>query len=75
MASKRGIKRKMCTGKKAYSDPVDAWKMARWQQAREGGEFAVRAYKCEFCKFWHVGHAPHRQKGRRRADYVETKGL
>lgn len=42
------------TGKRGYLVRTAAKKAAK--QAAKGGYGNMRAYNCEFCNFWHVGH-------------------
>lgn len=56
MASKRRIRRKMCDGKHKYKDGVTAREGAREAIRRTGHR--IGAYKCQFCKQWHMGHTP-----------------
>lgn len=49
MASKRRIRRNACTGKRRFANKDEALKGGGWR-------FKQRAYKCEFCSGWHLGH-------------------
>lgn len=72
MASKRGVRRKACTGKIKYTDKTQAhavaWVHSKQQRTRVG------VYMCKFCHTYHVGHPPRgvRQAiaAKRRAKYV-----
>lgn len=52
MASKRRLRRRQCGDKTPMTEDA-AWSLARarWKQ---GVRF--HAYRCPFCKHWHVGH-------------------
>jgi lipopolysaccharide biosynthesis regulator YciM len=50
MASKRRIRRKACGSKVKYSTDNLAKRAAYLTQ--------MHAYKCPFCKQWHIGHRP-----------------
>jgi len=56
MASKRHLRKKMCTRKQRYLTMDDAQIGA----GRINAVFKthVFVYKCTFCKGWHVGHPP-----------------
>lgn len=57
MASKRGIRRRRCVGKKRYETAkqaaFDAAVLSRQQRER------LEAYRCPHCGGIHVGHVPH----------------
>jgi hypothetical protein len=57
MASKRGIRRRRCVGKKRYESArhaaFDAAVLSRQQRER------LEAYRCPHCGGIHVGHVPH----------------
>lgn len=53
MSSKRAIKRRMCDGKRRHENFNNA------MIARKIGGIKLNstmAYKCKFCKMWHLGH-------------------
>jgi hypothetical protein len=54
MSSKRRIRRKQCDGKHRYSkeEAEEEAKLKRWP---------YHAYKCSFCKGWHIGRRPGRK--------------
>lgn len=52
MASKRKLRRRSCEGKQKLSRS-DAIRHAAISR-RHG--LMIAAYKCKFCKHWHVGH-------------------
>lgn len=54
MASKRRIRRSACIGKQQLSEQEA--KARRAILSRKGE--CLNAYKCQFCKQWHVGHPP-----------------
>ena len=53
MASKRNLRRRACQAKQPYS-MERARRTARAIHDRDGKD--VRAYKCQWCGSWHVGH-------------------
>jgi len=61
MASKRGIRRKACEGKKRYESAEDAQNAMRG--ARRRGHI-VTPYRCKFCGGIHIGHVMHGGKKR-----------
>lgn len=54
MASKRGVRRKRCDGKRKFPDDGAAWCFLR--QRKFISLAGMRAYPCPFCRQWHVGH-------------------
>jgi hypothetical protein len=57
MASKRGIRRKSCTGKRRYVTVKEA-KYAIYTLTRaKGYTGTMNTYMCPFCNGYHVGHA------------------
>lgn len=54
MASKRHLRRKVCKGKKRFSNMKDA-KITIY---RLKSNSILNAYYCKFCKGIHIGHAP-----------------
>jgi hypothetical protein len=59
MESKRGQRRRRCTGKKVYQTAQEAARDAadlRRKQRRSD----IEAYRCPHCGGIHVGHTPHR---------------
>jgi hypothetical protein len=56
MASKRGMRRRRCTGKKNYLSAAQAAFDAAAVTRREGKP--VEAYRCAHCGGIHVGHRP-----------------
>lgn len=56
MASKRHERRKACDGKKRYESRDHALADAMNLQNKE--HWHMRAYHCQFCGGWHVGHMP-----------------
>jgi hypothetical protein len=58
MASKRRLRRIACEGKKQYKD-VNIANIAAGKAAHRAEQW-IRAYKCEFCGRWHIGHPPQR---------------
>lgn len=49
MASKRRLRRKSCTGKRAFESEAEA---------KANNRFRLRPYKCTFCSLFHLGHTP-----------------
>ncbi len=56
MSSKRRIRRKSCTGKVQFPDLTRAT-AASIALFKNKGE-RVGAYRCRFCKQYHIGHKP-----------------
>lgn len=56
MSSKRHIRRKACGRKYRYTS-VEAAVDAAFQRTRVT-RTKIQAYRCRFCKGWHIGHAP-----------------
>jgi len=56
MSSKRKLRRKKCEGKTRYTTRDSAWCAAR--KLKKTLAQNIRAYKCKFCKGWHIGHTP-----------------
>lgn len=56
MSSKRHIKRKECFGKIAHPDREAAVEAAISLDRAHATYKNMHAYKCRFCKKWHVGH-------------------
>lgn len=54
MASKRGVRRKACDGKIRHTDKRNSLKHLI-SLKKEGG-VNLNAYRCKFCKGWHIGH-------------------
>lgn len=52
---RRLAQRRQCCTKNRYSK-YTAYAVAR--KAREEREPDIEAYRCSYCKKWHVGHAP-----------------
>ena len=57
MSSKRAIRRKMCDGKVRYASQKEAFTAAKQSNKRDGSNWIV-PYRCTFCGYWHIGHAP-----------------
>lgn len=60
MASKRRLRRKMCTRKKRYTTQQEGWNQIwhiRQEKKRAGipGGQQLHVYKCDFCGGWHIG--------------------
>lgn len=59
----RGPASRACTGKQAHPDRSGAAKHARWLEKRDNlPRFTMRAYECDHCGAWHVGHATIREQ-------------
>jgi len=56
MASKRHVRRKSCTGKIKYESKEDAVIKTIIIKRKTGEK--LNAYKCKFCKRYHIGHKP-----------------
>jgi hypothetical protein len=59
MASKRAVRRKACDGKIRHETAAGAF-----VAARKTGK-GVTSYRCKFCRSFHTGHEPGKQKRRR----------
>lgn len=55
MASKRNVRKKMCSGKDRYSTLEEAQAQARLANKRTSW---INAYHCKSCGGYHIGHAP-----------------
>lgn len=71
MSSKRHQRRKACDGKRRYETSEEAVKLACYLTHRDG--YPMRAYKCQFCRGYHVGHMP-RKNIRAMAQAREVRG-
>lgn len=60
MASKRKIRRRSCDCKQKYKTSKDAAKAAYYSSKRGNviNSWAIRWYKCKFCKGFHIGRSP-----------------
>jgi hypothetical protein len=57
MASKRGIRRRACTGKLQHPDQTAAvGHIISSLRRGDGGGGRLATYRCRWCKCWHVGH-------------------
>jgi hypothetical protein len=54
MASKRRLRRRACEGKVRHTDLGAAMAHKKALLKKVGGH-AIGAYRCKFCKGWHVG--------------------
>lgn len=61
MSSKRAIRRRACTGKRAYPSEAEAISGCIALKIHSGDN-NIRAYKCKFCRQWHTGHYRRRVK-------------
>ena len=58
MASKRGIRRRMCNGKKQYRTQQDAINTLHAEIAYHRIDKSMNVYHCRFCGQWHIGGVP-----------------
>jgi hypothetical protein len=58
MASKRGMRRRRCVGKKRCATAREAARDAADLRRQRRGDIDV--YRCPHCSGIHVGHTPHR---------------
>lgn len=69
MSSKRRIRRKSCQVKTGYPTKEEAERRVKqlvWRDYQVGPQTcAIRAYRCDHCGQWHVGHAGHSATHRR----------
>lgn len=56
MSSKRRIRRKSCTGKVRHESAAAGWAAINSLHRTRGDQGRMTAYRCQFCKGWHVGH-------------------
>lgn len=54
MSSKRRVRRNQCGAKVRHATHADAMLHLRSLRSRD----PLNAYRCAFCKGWHVGHRP-----------------
>ena len=54
MSSKRNERRKQCIGKVPHDSIGEA--IGHRKSLNKIGEFNLNAYRCKFCKKYHVGH-------------------
>lgn len=54
MASKRGIRRRACAGKRRHATKQAA--SAHWFKLHLKDAEPMTVYRCKFCRGWHVGH-------------------
>jgi len=71
MSSKRAIRRRECGGKIQYDTMAKAVK-ACWTYQQEFGGW-MRAYRCKFCKQFHIGHPNAKIKQSIRAQQERSK--
>lgn len=57
MASKRGIRRKSCTGKARHSSQSNAKRAVVILRKRGLIRGEVTVYHCKWCQSYHVGHS------------------
>lgn len=58
MSSKRRLRRKSCTGKVRHETHGGALAHIRAIRAMNPGTPRLNPYRCQFCNFFHLGHAP-----------------
>lgn len=58
---------RQCGGKIRHASISAAW-AAAVRLAAEAGDRYLRAYRCQVCRGWHVGHSSKRPRNGRRAD-------
>lgn len=58
MASKRRIRRKSCGTKERFTDSVAAQRRISELKRKTGDRAWINVYPCQFCKGYHIGHAP-----------------
>ena len=69
MASKRGRRRKECTGKVGHDSRDSAMRARRTLTRGKVGEYPMNVYKCPHCGQYHIGHKPHIKRTRRK-DFI-----
>lgn len=55
-------KGRMCTGKIRHPNKAAAERALRALVARGAAPFRLRAYRCDHCGSWHVGHVRRRRR-------------
>lgn len=55
MSSRRAIRRRKCGRKQKHDTLETALQAAVRLHRAKGGEW-LQAYRCRFCKKWHIGH-------------------
>ena len=66
MASKRRVRRKSCTGKVRHKSLQDA----NCCISKTFGFRDMKAYKCKFCKGFHIGHKPNSKRYTNNLQYI-----
>ncbi len=56
MSSKRRLRRRACANKRRYATRDEAFTSRDLAGRRTGA--VMNAYRCHFCRGWHIGHAP-----------------
>lgn len=56
MASKRRQRRSACSGKLRYATHDEAEQARGLAQRRD--PWPIRAYRCRYCRGYHIGHVP-----------------
>lgn len=69
MASKRGKRRKECSGKVGHKNRDAAMRARRRLSSNKAGAYPMNVYKCQYCGQWHIGHKPHVKRTRRK-DFI-----
>lgn len=63
MASKRRLRRNVCSRKRRYASFEEAQMNAGRAMQRSGYTTGwMHAYRCKLCQGWHIGHPPYRVK-------------
>lgn len=60
MSSKRRLRRKSCSGKRAYDSSAEGMTAMMNLKRNTGDTSWFNVYRCRFCKRYHIGHAPRR---------------
>ena len=60
MSSKRAIRRRQCDGKKRHATAADAMLARATLNRSKGYQGRMNVYRCQFCRGYHIGHAPER---------------
>ena len=69
MASKRALRRKSCAAKVRHPTKELADEALTLLKQKGRRAQIVRAYNCDFCGGWHLGH-PRRRKRTRRKEFA-----
>lgn len=58
MSSKRALRRRSCESKARFTNGAEAQRSSQKASARS--QSLILAYRCRFCRGWHIGHPPYK---------------